>query len=141
MGGFSGKSRPRKSPFWKLFLSMSICGALWSVVLQACEKNAHFAVKALYNSMSELSGVWEATRGQTSHVSVPFVAHKAKISNICYILLFYVFSYFFRQKTLILQVYVCCTKKFWTHLQVYLCSNLLSKLFKLVNEKKTFLNS
>ena len=51
------------------------------------------------------------------------------------------FSPIFCQKTLILQVYVCCTKKVLTHVQVCLCSNLLSKLYKLVNEEKLLLSS
>ena len=41
----------------------------------------------------------------------------------------------FCPKTWILQFYVDCTKKVLTHVQVCLCSNLLSKLYKLVNEK------
>ena len=45
------------------------------------------------------------------------------------------FRQFFCPKTWILQFYVSCTKEVLTHVQVFLCSNLLSKLYKLVNEE------
>ena len=39
------------------------------------------------------------------------------------------------QKTLNLQFYATCTKEVLTHVQVFVCNNLFSKLYKLVNEK------
>ena len=54
---------------------------------------------------------------------------------------FTTFRNFFFKKTLILQVYVSCYEKVLTHVQVGLCSNLLNKSYKLVNEKKLFLCS
>ena len=40
-----------------------------------------------------------------------------------------------------LQFYLCCIKEVLTYVQVILCSNSLSKLYKLVNEEKLFLCS